>query len=120
MEAWESWLGERRLAVVATAGADGMPHAVPVEVVVDAGKAYVWCRASSVKARQAARSGTAAIVAYKNLDFVLLRGTARILTASDPSYERLTNAFLAKYERTETYGNDALIQITPERISART
>ena len=114
---WEPFLSERPLAVVATAGPDGIPHAVPVEVVVDGGRVYVWCHATSVKARNAAREGRAALVAYKGRAFALVRGTARLLSADDDDYERITAAFLAKYAREETYGNDCLIEITPERVS---
>lgn len=90
---------------------------MPVEVVVDGGRAYVWCHATSVKARNAAREGRAALVAYKGHAFALVRGSARLLSAADDGYERITAAFLAKYDRDESYGNDRLIEITPERVS---
>lgn len=99
--------------------ADGTPHAVPVEVVVDDGTAYVWCKARSVKARNVARDGRAAITAYKSNDFVLVRGPARLLDDSDPAYARVTTLFLTKYDRTEAYGNDRLIAITPGKVAAR-
>lgn len=117
---WEEFLAERRLGVIATAGPDGMPHAVPVEVVVRDGRVYVWCRATSRKARNAAREGRAALVAYKGHDGVLVRGRVRLLQAADPAYGSITAAFLAKYERDETYGNDTLIEITPHRVTSFT
>lgn len=113
---WQALLNERPIGVIATVSADGTPHAVPVEVVVDGGKVYCWCRATSRKARNAARTGRAALVAYRSHSHVLVRGAARVLGADDRAYERITKAFLAKYDRTETYGNDALIEITPERV----
>ena len=91
---------------------------MPVEVVIDGGRVYVWCHATSVKARNAAREGKAALVAYKGQAFALVRGSARVLRADHPDYERITAAFLAKYERTEAYGNDALIEISPARVSS--
>jgi len=85
---------------------------------VSDGRVYSWCHATSVKARNAARAGRAGLVAYKGMAFVLVRGRARLLTADDDAYARITRMFLDKYEREETYGNDALIEITPERISS--
>lgn len=113
-----AFLHERPIAVLATVDAAGAPHAVPTEVIVDAGKVYVWCQATSVKARNAERAGVAALTAYKGHDFVLARGPVRMLDASDADYGRVTQMFLAKYDRTETYGNDTLIEITPARISS--
>lgn len=118
MEDWQGFLSARPIAVLATVGDDGTPHAVPVEVVVEDGRVYCWMHASSVKARNAARTGTAALVAYKGNTYALVRGPARLLNADDPAYARITGAFLAKYEREETYGNDALVEITPDKVVA--
>ncbi len=114
---WQSFLSERRVAVVATNGADGLPHAVPVEVLVEGGKVYVWCRRTSRKARNVERDGRASLVGYKGNDGVLVRGAARLLSAEDQRYEALTAAFLWKYARDETYGNDVLIEIDPEHVT---
>lgn len=117
MSDWQAFLSERPIGVIATVAPDGTPHAVPVEVVVDAGLVYCWCKATSAKARNAARAARAALVAYKGEAFVLVRGPARALTAKDEPYERITRAFLTKYRREETYGNDTLVEITPARVS---
>lgn len=114
---WEEFLSARPLGVIATVGAEGMPHAVPVEVIVRDGRAYVWCKGTSRKARNAGRDGRAALVAYKMNDGVLLRGRVRLIGADEPGYDAITKAFLAKYERNETYGNDTLIEITPHRVT---
>lgn len=115
---WEAFLTDRPLGVIATVGPDGTPHAVPVEVFVRDGKVYAWCEGWSVKVRNARRTGRAALVAYKGRAGTLVRGPARLLTGADPAYESITREFLRKYEREETYGNDTLIEITPERVSA--
>ncbi len=81
------------------------------------GRVYVWCKARSVKAKNVGREGRAALVAYKGNDGVLVRGPARLLNANDPAYAAVTQAFLVKYERHETYGNDTLIEIEPVRVS---
>ena len=116
---WDEFLAARPVGVVATIGPDGAPHAVPVEVVVRDGRVYVWCRATSVKARNAARTGRAAVTAYKGNSMVLVRGAARLVQDGDDGYAEITQAFLDKYDRTETYGNDALIEISPERTTLK-
>jgi uncharacterized pyridoxamine 5'-phosphate oxidase family protein len=115
--AWEEFLSERPLGVVATNGTDGTPHAVPVEVVVHKGRVYVWCEASSAKARNAARDARVGIVAYKGNSGVLIRGRARLIFEGGVGYGELSGLFLAKYNRHEAYGNDTLLEITPERVT---
>jgi nitroimidazol reductase NimA-like FMN-containing flavoprotein (pyridoxamine 5'-phosphate oxidase superfamily) len=114
---WDAFLSERPIAVLATVGADADAHAVPVEVVVRDGKVYAWAEGDSVKVRNVRRTGRASLMAYKGNDGALVRGSARLLTADDPGYEPVTRAFLDKYDREETYGNDTLIEITPERTA---
>lgn len=113
-----SFLADRPIGVLATVGADGTPHAAPVEVLVHGGKVYAWVESFSVKARNVGREGRAALTAYKGGAGALVRGPARLLKESDPSYERITKAFLHKYDREEVYGNDTLVEITPERATA--
>lgn len=117
---WDEFLNERPLAVIATVDADGLPHAVPVEVVVDGGKAYSWGHAGSARLRNVAATGTVALTAYKGAQsFVMVRGAARTLQEGDADYERITALFLKKYQREETYGNDTLLEITPAKIVQR-
>ncbi len=111
-------LAERPIGVIATVGPDGTPHAVPVEMLVRDGKVYAWVESGSVKARNVGREGRAALTAYKGGAGALVRGPARLLTATDPSYEAIARGFLQKYDREEVYGNDTLIEITPERATA--
>lgn len=81
-------------------------------------KVYCWCEARSQKARNAARAGTAAIVGYKGHAFVSTRGPVRIISKGEPGYDQITRDFLDKYEREETYGNDTLIELTPEHVAS--
>jgi predicted pyridoxine 5'-phosphate oxidase superfamily flavin-nucleotide-binding protein len=113
---WQEFLAERPIAVIATAGSDGTPHAVPVEVLVRDATVWVWCESVSVKARNAAREGRAALVAYKGSDGVLVRGPVRILHDGDDGYAEIVKGFLEKYPR-EPHPNDTLIGITPTRVS---
>ncbi|GAC1410403.1 MAG: hypothetical protein NVSMB57_04140 [Actinomycetota bacterium] len=115
---WTAFIGERLVGVIATTGSDGMPHAVPVEVIVHEGRVYVWCHRTSAKCVNAERDARAAMVAYKGNDGVLVRGSVRVLGADDALYERITQRFLEKYSRSETFGNDALIEIRPARVTA--
>jgi nitroimidazol reductase NimA-like FMN-containing flavoprotein (pyridoxamine 5'-phosphate oxidase superfamily) len=115
---WETFLAERPLAVLATVGRDGVPHAVPVEVVVYGGKVYVWSESDSVKVGNVRRTGKAALVGYKGVSAALVRGTARALTNDNAHYGDITGEFLRKYDREESYGNDTLIEISPDRVSA--
>lgn len=119
MEAWERFLGERPIAVIATTDRAGVPHAVPIEVVVDDGKVYSWGKSTSTRAEYLRHRPLAAITAYKGHDFVMVRGSVELFEASAPDYPRLTGLFLDKYERTETYANDLVIELTPEEIVAR-
>lgn len=114
---WRRWLSERPLGVIATVGPDGDAHAVPVEVVVDGDAVYVWAHRTSRKAQNAQRTGRASLVSYKGQSGVLVRGASEILDASHPDYRRITERFLSKYQRGETYGNDTLIKIAAERVS---
>lgn len=113
---WQEFLAERPIAIIATVGADGGPHAVPVEVLVRDETVWVWCEASSIKARNAVREGRAALVAYKGSDGVLVRGPVRILHAGDDGYDEIVAGFLQKYPR-EPHANDTLIGIAPDRVS---
>ena len=115
---WPAFLAERPLGVLSTVGRDGTPHAVPVEVVVYGGKVYAWCESDSAKVANVRRTGKAAMLGYKGLAAVLVRGSARVLTQDNASYAAITGEFLTKYQREETYGNDVLIEIAPDRVAA--
>jgi len=104
--------------VIATPRADGTPHAVPVEVLVRDDKVYCWCQRTSQKARNAARARRAAIVGYKGHAFVSVRGPVNIIGIGEPGYDAIARGFLDKYEREETYGNDTLIELSPEHVSS--
>ena len=69
-----------------------------------------------MKARNVARTGLATLTAYKGHAFVMVRGRARLIEKGQESYDEIARGFLDKYEREESYGNDTLIEITPERV----
>lgn len=117
MEEPLEFLHSRPIGVLATVDASGTPHAVPVEVIVDDGKVYAWCHRTSAKARNAERAGLAALTAYKGAAFAMVRGPARLIGSEDPTFARVTEMFLRKYDREETYGNDVLIEISPASVA---
>jgi hypothetical protein len=114
---WQAFLSERRLAVFSSIGRDGGPHMTPVEVVLRDGVPYIWTESGSAKGRNAQRGGRVALMAYKGTSGVLIRGTAILLRKGDPGYEELARAFLDKYDREETYGNDLIVGVSPERVA---
>lgn len=106
-----AYLGEQRLGRMATTGADGAPHVVPVGYQVDAASGHIDIIGANLsrskKYRDLTRDPRIAFV----VDDVLppwqprgieVRGTAQILLASDPA---------AGVQRDT-------IRITPQRISA--
>ena len=81
-------------------------------------KVYVWSQSTSQKVRNAARAHRAGLVGYKSHSFVSVRGPVNIIAIGEPNYDEIARGFLDKYEREETYGNDTLIEITPEHIAS--
>ena len=60
----------------------------------------------------------ASIVGYKGHAFVSVRGPVKIISLGEDGYDEITRGFLDKYQREETYGNDTLIQLSPEHVSS--
>jgi hypothetical protein len=119
VEDWQAFLSERPIGIIATVGRDGIPHAVPVEVLVHEGRVWVWCESFSVKARNATREGRAAIVAYKGHEAVLVRGSVEIVRRGEGGYDDVVAGFRAKYaHRNDPHENDTLIGLSPDRITA--
>jgi hypothetical protein len=104
--------------VIATVRPDGAAHAVPVETLVRDDRVYCWCESWSQKAKNAARTGRATITGYKGHAFVMVRGEVRIIAKGEEGYDEITQGFLDKYEREESYGNDTVIELTPEHVSS--
>jgi hypothetical protein len=48
----------------------------------------------------------------------MVRGPVRIISKGDDGYDGIARAFLDKYEREESYGNDTLIELTPEHVAS--
>lgn len=89
----------------------------PVEIVVQDGAPHIWTESKSQKGRNAVRGDRVAIMAYKGTSGVLVRGRARLIRPGEPAYDDLAQAFLTKYKREETYGNDLIVRVEPERVA---
>jgi hypothetical protein len=113
------FLASRPIGVLASIGDDGYPHAVPVEIVVDDGKVYTWCRSSARRVGFLRERPLASITAYRGNDFACARGPVNFYDSNWARYSELTKAFLDKYERTETYGNDLLVELDPVSVISR-
>ena len=85
--------------------------------MVEGGLVYSWCKSGSARLSNIERTGRAAIVAYKGHAFVMVRGAARLLGETDQPYALISQMFLDKYAREETYGNDTLVELTPEHVT---
>ena len=90
---------------------------VPIEVIVHNDHVYSWCESWSVKARNATREGRAAITGYKGHAFVAVRGPIRSIPEGEAQYDEITRLFMHKYGP-EDYGNDLVLELTPERVSS--
>jgi F420H(2)-dependent biliverdin reductase len=84
-DAVRAFLAARHLATLTTLRADGSPHVVAVGFTwdADAGAARVITSGDSVKARNAARGGRAAVCQVDGRRWLTLEGTARVLTDPD-------------------------------------
>jgi PPOX class probable F420-dependent enzyme len=85
-EASQFLLSGTRTAVVATAGHDGRPHAVPVWFTLDDGHIVFTTNSQSLKARNLSRDPRVAICvdeATPPFAFVSVRGTAQITSGPE-------------------------------------
>ena len=122
------FLALQRVAHVATADARGIPHVVPVCLVVEAGRLYF---ASGKTGRKIANLRATPEVAvsvdeytetWGRLRGVVVQGTARV-HARNPTFRRIRRRLYLKYPqyRTEAAlgdGDSIVIEITPRRVYA--
>jgi PPOX class probable F420-dependent enzyme len=115
-----AFLAERHLATLTTLRADGSPHVVAVGFSYDArsGVARVITSASSVKARNAARGGRAAVSQVDGPRWATLEGTAALLTDAD-AVARAVAGYAARYRQPGERPDRVAIEITVDRILGR-
>ncbi len=119
-----------RTGKLATTRADGAPDAVPVWFVVDGDEIVFTCASSSVKARNLARDGRAALVVDDEafpFAFVTVRGSVAMAERPDDLLA-WTTRIASRYvgaDRAEEYGrrneqyDDCLVRLTLDSVLAR-
>lgn len=119
-EALLGFLDERHLATLTTLRADGSPHVVPVGFSYDAADATVRIITfpSSVKARNAARGGRAAVSQVDGGRWATLEGTVRL--ATDPaSVAAAVAGYARRYRQPGERPDRVAIEIAIDRIMGR-
>lgn len=115
------FLVERHLATLTTMRADGSPHVVPVGFSFDpaSGVARVITFAGSVKARNAARSGRAAVSQVDGRRWLTLEGPVRLATDA-ASIDAAVAGHAARYRQPGERSDRVAIEIVVDRIMGRT
>lgn len=113
------FLRERHLASLTTLRADGSPHVVPVGFTFDPARQLVRVItfASSVKARNAARGGRAAVSQVEGARWITLEGAASV--TSDPAeVDAAVAAYAERYRQPAERGDRVAIHLAVDRILA--
>lgn len=115
------FLAERHLATLTTLRADGSPHVVAVGFTYSPTERLVRVItfAGSVKARNAARGGRAAVCQVDGGRWLTLEGSVRL--ASDPaSVDVAVEMYAARYRRPGVRDDRVTVEIEVDRILGRT
>jgi len=114
------FLAERHLATLTTLRADGSPHVVPVGFSYDTGNRLVRVItfARSIKARNAARGGRAAVSQVDGARWLTLEGAVRL--TDDPASVALAVAGYAnRYRQPGERADRVSIEITVDKVMGR-
>ena len=115
-----AFLTERHLATLTTLRADGSPHVVPVGFSYDVqqGLVRVITFAGSIKARNAARGGRAAVSQVDGGRWATLEGVARV--ADDPASVALAVAgYAGRYRQPSERPDRVAIEIKVDKVMGR-
>jgi len=114
------FLAERHLATLTTLRADGSPHVVAVgfSYDADAGIARVITFAHSVKARNAARGGRAAVSQVDGGRWLTLEGPARLVTDA-AGVAVAVAGYAARYRQPGERDDRVAIEIEVDRVLGR-
>ena len=126
--AYADFLALQRVAHVATADTRGIPHVVPVCLVVEAGRLYFASGKTGRKIMnlranpQIAVSADDYTEAWTGLRGVVVQGPARV-HARNPTFRRIRRRLYAKYpqyatEATLGDSDSVVVEITPRRAYA--
>jgi nitroimidazol reductase NimA-like FMN-containing flavoprotein (pyridoxamine 5'-phosphate oxidase superfamily) len=122
------FLALQRVAHVATVNARGIPHVVPVCLVVEAGRLYFASGKTGRKVQDLRENPHVAVSAdeyteaWGRLRGVVVSGTARV-HARNPTFRRIRRRLYAKYlqypaEATLGDRDSIVVEITPQRVFA--
>jgi PPOX class probable F420-dependent enzyme len=115
-----AFLSERHLATLTTLRADGSPHVVPVGFSYDAqhGLVRVITFAGSVKARNAARGGRAAVSQVDGARWATLEGAAGV--TDDPASVALAvTGYAGRYRQPGERSDRVAIEIKVDKVMGR-
>ena len=115
-----TFLAERHLATLTTLRADGSPHVVAVGFSYDTseGVARIITFARSVKARNAARCGRAAVSQVDGRRWATLEGAVRVVT--DPESVALAVAgYAQRYRQPGERADRVAIEIAVDKVMGR-
>jgi len=114
------FLTERHLATLTTLRADGSPHVVAVgfSYDTDANVARVITWAASVKARNAARGGRAAVSQVDGGRWLTLEGPVRLVTDPD-GVAAAVAGYTARYRAPGERDDRVAIEIEVDRVLGR-
>ena len=112
-----TFLAERHLAPLTTLRADGSPHVVAVGFSFDAatGLVRVITSGASVKARNAARGGRAAVSQVDGRRWATLEGEARLVT-DGAGVATAVAGYAARYRQPGERADRVAIEIAVDRI----
>ena len=115
-----SFLAERHLATLTTLRADGSPHVVPVGFSYDreAGLVRIITFARSVKARNAARRGRAAVSQVDGARWATLEGVSRLVD-DPPSVALAVAGYAARYRQPGERADRVAIEIQVDKVMGR-
>ncbi|HKB17803.1 MAG TPA: TIGR03668 family PPOX class F420-dependent oxidoreductase [Candidatus Dormibacteraeota bacterium] len=123
-------IGESRVARLATAGADGRPHVVPITFALEGDRVYFAVdakpkRTTNLKRLRNIAANPAVSVLFDHYEedwgrlwWVRLDGAARILDGHDEA-ERAVDLLVSRYEQYRTARpNGPVVEISIERMTA--
>jgi F420H(2)-dependent biliverdin reductase len=115
-----AFLAERHLATLTTMRADGSPHVVAVgfSYASHDHTARVITFAPSVKARNAARGGRAAVCQVDGGRWLTLEGAVRLVT-DPPGVAAAVAGYAARYRQPGERDDRVAIEIVVDRIMGR-
>lgn len=129
-EEYRSFLGEgTRTLKLATVGANGQPHVVPIWAILDGETIVFTTGRTSVKARNMQRDPRVALCVDDEAppySFVMVEGTAQV-SLNPPDKLSWTTRIAAHYmgaDRADEYGrrnadlDELLVRVTPTRVIA--